>query len=116
MKLTDIILEVDFDKYRDQQNNLAKEIDNKFGGDPYVTMGEYAGGRTEDDPLNGKGYGSVKFRTRDEFEDSKWNQILDFIKSKGLDIQQESNFYESEPGEREHYPKVDFHFNIKESQ
>ena len=40
MKLTDIILEVDFDKYRDQQNNLAKEIDNKFGGDPYVSMGE----------------------------------------------------------------------------
>ena len=115
MKLTSIILEADFDKYRDKEDSLAREIDNKFGGDPYVSMGEYAGGRADDDPRKDKGFGSVKFRMRGEFKDSKWQQILDFIKSKGFDIQQDSNYYDSEPGEREWFPKVDFHFNIDKS-
>jgi hypothetical protein len=115
MKLRDIILETDFDKYRDKEQSLASEMNNKFGGDPYVSMGKYAGGRSDDDPRKGKGFGSVTFRMRGEFEDSKWNQILDYVKSKGLDIQQESNYYDSEPGEREWFPKVDFHFNLNES-
>ncbi len=58
MKLTSIILEADFDKYRDKEDSLAREINNKFGGDPYVSMGEYAGGRADDDPRKDKGFGS----------------------------------------------------------
>jgi len=115
MKLRDIILENDFDKYKKEESQLANDIDQKFGGDPYVTMGEFAGGRPDNDPLKNKGYGSVTFRMKSEFEESKWNSILEFIKGKGLEVKQDSNYYETEPGERDYYPKVDFHFNIEKS-
>tara|TARA_R110000796_G_scaffold49533_4_gene118150 strand:- start:1818 stop:2165 length:348 start_codon:yes stop_codon:yes gene_type:complete len=115
MKLRDIILENDFDKYKKEENQLASDINRKFKVDPFVSMGEFAGGREDDDPLKGKGYGSVTFRVRGEFETAEWNEIVTFIKSKGYEVTQESNYYDTEPGERDWFPKVDFHFNVEKS-
>jgi hypothetical protein len=115
MKLTDLLLEIDFNKYDKESDLLSKELDTNFGGSPYVSMGDYAGGREDNDPLKGKAYGKVTFRVKDEFEQSDWNKIISFIKSKGLEITQDSNYYENDPGEREYFPSVKFHFNQKES-
>lgn len=115
MKLTDILLEVDFNKYDKESDSLAKELDSKFGGDPYVSMGDYSAGREDNDPLKGKAYGKVTFRVKSEFGEDEWNKLTGFIKSKGLEITQDSNYYDIEPGEREWFPSVNFNFNKKES-
>ena len=94
----------EYGEFENQENKLSKEIDDIFGGNPYVSMGVYA--RTK-----GEGYGKVSFRMRDEFADDKWNEILNFVKSKGYNITQESNYYDIEPGEREWFPTIDFKFN-----
>jgi hypothetical protein len=94
----------EYGKFENQENKLAKEIDDLFEGNPYVTMGEYAS-------ANGGGYGTVSFRMRNEFSDSTWNKIIDFVKSKGFEITSDSNYYDIEPGEREWFPRIDFKFN-----
>ena len=81
-----------------EDHTLAREIDRLFGGDPYV------------DIRSGK-YGTITFRTRGEFPDNEWNKILDFVKSKGFEITDESNYYDFEPNEREWFPKIDFTSN-----
>jgi hypothetical protein len=73
-----------------ENNALAKEIESRFGGDPYVRDGE------------------ITFRMRGEFPDNEWDKILDLIKSKGFEITQDSNWYDIEPGEREWFPKIKF--------
>jgi hypothetical protein len=78
-----------------EDHTLAREIDRLFGGDPYVDM------------RSGK-YGTITFRTRGEFPDNKWDQILDFLKSKDFEITRDSNYYDIEPGEREWFPRIDF--------
>lgn len=113
MKLTDVLLEIDFDKYKKEEEALEREVNSKFGGRPSVKMGDYSTGRPEDDPLKDKGYGSVRFFVKSEFDKDEWSKILDFVKSKGFEIRQESNYYDIEPGEREWFPKIDFNFNSK---
>lgn len=73
-----------------EDDDLAREIDRLFGGDPYVRDGE------------------ITFRMRGEFPDNEWDKILDLIKSKGFEITQDSNWYDIEPGEREWFPKIKF--------
>ena len=43
--------------------------------------------------------------------DSTWNKIVDFVKSKGFEVTQDSNYYDIEPGEREWFPSINFNFN-----
>ena len=74
-------------------------------------MGKYAGNRPDSDPLKDKGYGTITFKTNSEFEDGEWAKVLNFVKSKGFEITDESNYYDFEPGEREWFPKIDFTFN-----
>ena len=81
-----------------ENNALAKEIESRFGGDPYVDM------------RDGKN-GTITFRERSEFPDSEWGEILDFLKSKGFEITSESNYYDIEPGEREWFPKINITSN-----
>ena len=73
-----------------EDDDLAREIDSRFGGNPYVRDGE------------------ITFRMRGEFPDNEWDKILDLIKSKGFEITQDSNWYDIEPGEREWFPKIKF--------
>ena len=114
MKLSNIILE--YGEYQQEEDKLARDIKNRFDlGRVSVSMGNYSAGREDNDPLKGKAYGKVTFRVKDEFEQSDWNKIISFIKSKGLEITQDSNYYENDPGEREYFPSVKFHFNQKES-
>tara|TARA_R110000787_G_scaffold275061_1_gene383457 strand:+ start:511 stop:1059 length:549 start_codon:yes stop_codon:yes gene_type:complete len=81
-----------------EDNTLAREIESRFGGDPYVDM------------RDGKN-GTITFRERSEFPDSEWGEILDFLKSKGFEITSESNYYDIEPGEREWFPKINITSN-----
>lgn len=71
-------------------DDLAKEIDSRFGGNPYVR--------------NGK----IQFRMKNEFPDDKWDEILDLVKSKGFEIIDDSNYYDMEPKEREWFPTIKF--------
>lgn len=77
-----------------EDDDLAREIDSRFGGNPYTSM---RGDR-----------GTITFRMRGEFQDSEWNEILDLVKSKGFEVTSDSNYYDIEPGEREWFPRVDF--------
>lgn len=73
-----------------EDDDLAREIDRLFGGDPYVRDGE------------------ITFRMKGEFPDSEWNEILNLVKSKGFEVTRDSNYYDIEPGEREWFPRIDF--------
>ncbi len=73
-----------------EDDDLAREINSRFGGNPYVRDGE------------------ITFRMKGEFPDSEWNEILNLVKSKGLEITRDSNYYDIEPGEREWFPRIDF--------
>ncbi|MDB9847711.1 hypothetical protein OAC50_00840 [bacterium] len=97
--------------FKSEETALAREIDSRFGGDSYVDMGKYSGNRPDSDPLKDKGYGTITFRTNSEFEDREWTKVLNFVKSKGFEITDESNYYDFEPNEREWFPKIDFTFN-----
>ena len=81
-----------------EDHTLAREIDSRFGGDPYVDM------------WGGK-HGTITFKTNSEFEDEEWAKVLNFVKSKGFEITDESNYYDFEPNEREWFPKIDFTSN-----
>jgi len=73
-----------------EDDDLAREINSRFGGNPYVRDGE------------------ITFWMKGEFPDSEWNEILNLVKSKGLEITRDSNYYDIEPGEREWFPRIDF--------
>lgn len=110
MKLTDLIVE-NFDKYRQEEEDLQKGLEaNTKGDDCYVTMGDYSGGRPDNDPLKDMSYGKVTFRTVNDFENSDWEDIKKYIESKGYDITSDSNYADIEPGERNYYPTIKFHF------
>ncbi len=102
----------EYGEYKSEEEDLAKEISNKFNiGRVYVSLGKYSGGRSDSDPLKDKSYGKIQFMVRSEFEDSTWNKIVDFVKSKGFEVTQDSNYYDIEPGEREWFPSINFNFN-----
>lgn len=78
-----------------EDDDLAREIDSRFGGNPYIDM---VGGNR----------GTITFRMKGEFPDSEWNEILNLVKSKGFEVTRDSNYYDIEPGEREWFPRIDF--------
>ena len=90
MKVLHAELGMDESLNENEDNDLAREINSRFGGDPYVRDGE------------------ITFRMKGEFPDSEWNEILNLVKSKGLEITRDSNYYDIEPGEREWFPRIDF--------
>ena len=100
-------------EYKDAQDELNKELSKEFGSvSPYISLGMYAGGRPDSDPLKDKGFGDITFRIRGELSDQNWEKALDWVKSKGFEITDESNWYDYEPGERRWYPKIKFQFNV----
>lgn len=94
-----------------KENKLEQEL-SKFSNNVSVQMGKYSQDRPDSDPLKGKGYGIVKFITRNNFPDNEWNQILNVIKDNGYEITQDSNYYDTEPGERDWFPSVNFIFPV----
>ena len=53
--------------------------------------------------------------TRNDFEDSTWNKILEYVKSLGYEVTSESNYFEEDPGERYYYPTIKFQFKTDET-
>jgi len=100
-------------EYKDAQDELNKELSKEFGGvNPYISLGMYAGGRPDSDPLKGKGFGDITFRVRGDLFDQDWKKALKWVESKGWEVTDESNWYDYEPGERHWYPKIKFQFNV----
>ena len=74
-------------EYKDAQDELNKELSKEFGSvSPYISLGMYAGGRPDSDPLKDKGFGDITFRIRGELSDQNWEKALDWVKSKGFEI------------------------------
>ena len=73
-----------------EDDDLAREINSRFGGNPYVRNG------------------NITFRMKGEFPDSEWDKIVNLVKSKGFEVISDSNYYDIEPGEREWFPRIDF--------
>jgi len=73
-----------------EDDDLAREINSRFGGNPYVRNG------------------NITFRMKGEFPDSEWDKIVNLVKSKGFEVTSNSNYYDIEPGEREWFPRIDF--------
>ena len=102
----------EFGEYKDAQDELNKELSKEFSSArPYISLGMYAGGRPDSDPLKDKGYGDITFRINGELSDQEWNKALKWVESKGWEVTDESNWYDYEPGERYWYPKIKFQFN-----
>ena len=101
----------EYGAYKSQEVEIEKELNNLFDSNASVHLGDYAGGRDDNDPLKNKSFGKITFRIRSEFEDSTWNKIVDFVKSKGFEVTQDANYYDIEPGEREWFPSINFNFN-----
>lgn len=112
INLTKIILnETNYDA---QANSLQSELRSKYGElEPYVRMAEYSQDREDDDPLKGKGFGMVDFIIKDDVPEDVFNSIKLHLKNKGYEVQSSDRFFDSEPGERDYHPKINFHFNLE---
>jgi hypothetical protein len=105
-------LNEDIFEFNSLEQDIEKEM-SKHGGNPSVSINKYAGDREDSDPLKGKGFGTITYRTRGEFEDRDWNELISIINNKdGFEVTQDSNYYEVEPGERIFYPSIKFNFNL----
>ena len=101
----------EYGAYKSQEAEIEKELNKLFKSKVSVSLGDYAGGRDDNDPLKNKSFGKITFYIRGEFSDSEWGKVIDFVKSKGFEITQDSNYYDIEPGEREWFPSINFNFN-----
>jgi hypothetical protein len=107
-------LNEDIFEFNSLEQDLEKEM-SKYGGNPSVSINKYAGDRADNDPLKDKGFGKVTYRIKSEFPDSEWQELINTINSKkGFRVTQDSNYYDSEPGERDWYPAINFNFDLKD--
>jgi len=107
MKLSKVILEQDYNKFKSQADELAQELRDTYNMgryDLYVTMGQYAG--------RDKGFGKVHFQKDGTFPEAEWLNMKNFIKAKGYKITADENYYEVDPGERTYKPYFNFEFDI----
>ncbi len=112
INLTKIILNES--NYEAKADSLKSELTSKYGEyDPHVRMAEYSQDRQEGDPLLGIGFGMVDFIVKEDIPEDVFNSIKILLKNKGYDIQRSDRFFESDPGERDYYPKINFHFNLE---
>jgi len=112
INLTKIILNES--NYDNQANSLHSELKSKYGEfDPHVRMAEYSQDRKDDDPLKGKGFGMVDFIVKHDIPEDVFDNIKLHLKNKGYEIQSANRFFESDPGERDYHPKINFHFNLE---
>ena len=63
---------------------------------PFISLGKYAGERPDSDPLKGKGFGSLDFVVPRELPPDEFKKALNWVKSKGFEIDENltDNYYE----------------------
>tara|TARA_R110000803_G_scaffold77862_2_gene142747 strand:+ start:3018 stop:3362 length:345 start_codon:yes stop_codon:yes gene_type:complete len=114
MKLSSIILNEN--NYSQQASSLENEIEKHFKQfNPSVSMAEYHQDRRDDDPLKGKGFGHVSLIVKEDIPEDDFNSIKQIVSNKGYEIRNSENEFESDPGERDYYPKINFNFNLEKS-
>jgi hypothetical protein len=115
MKLSDIILK-EYGEFNEQEKELQNKVESAVTGNYSISVniGAYSGDRTDDDPLKGRGFGDVTFLHKNDLPEEDFNKAIDVLNSNGyeVDVKQSSRFYDSEPGERNYYPKIKFGFKI----
>lgn len=79
---------------------------------PYVDCGEYSGGRPDDDPRKGRGYGKITLRHRDDIPEDVFEKMKKDLESFGTDITNSGRYYDYEPGERDFFPTIKFDYNL----
>ena len=105
----------DHNRYDGLEKELKKELESKFDYNPSVHLGYYTEDKDKDDSKYGKGYGSISFNYKDELPKNKWDKILEWVNSKGFNIESESNYYEMEwDRDRAWYPKIKFEFEVQD--
>jgi len=103
----------EYGEYRSKEKEFKQELDRMFGDfRPNVSLGVYSGDRPDSDPLKGKGFGQVSFTYRNELPDEDWKEALKWVKDKGFEVIQNTNYYDEEPGERSWYPVIKFEFDV----
>ncbi len=116
MKLKNIISEL-YDKYSKEEKELEVELITGLSSNYRIAVriAEYNQDRLDNDPLKGKGYGSVEFLHKDTLPDNEFKKAIDIISKEGyeVDLDQSSNYFDHDPGERYYYPKIKFKFDIK---
>jgi len=115
MKLSNIILN-EYGEFKAEENKLEKLLKTQLSM-PYRIhshMGAYNQDRKDDDPLKGKGYGSIEFFYKDDLPEEDFEKAKILLTMQGLEVieDQSSNYFEEDPGERYYFPKIKFHFNL----
>lgn len=103
MKLSKLVLE-DYAKYKEEAEKLQRELRDTYNRDDiFVTMGQYY----ERD----RGFGKVSYTVNNEIDPAEWKNMLNYLKAKGFEITQESNWYD-EDDDRRWYPDIKFEFDV----
>ena len=103
MKLSKLVLE-DYAKYKEEAEKLQQELRDTYNrNDIFVTMGQYY----ERD----RGFGKVSYTVNDEIDPAEWKNMINYLKAKGFEITQESNWYD-EDDDRRWYPDIKFEFDV----
>lgn len=104
------------DEQADKANleaDLKAEVEKDFSQySPYIHIGNYNQDRPDNDPLKGKGYGSISFRYKDSLPEDQWTKLEKVVKAHGGEITNSANWYDSEPKERDYYPNLKFNFDL----
>jgi len=105
MKLSDIILEDDFyGKFKSEALELTNEMKDTYNRDDIeVSITQHSNGE--------KGIGEVKIRDNESIRPSEYQNMKNFLKTKGFEITGGANFYEEEE-DRRIYPNIKFQFDI----
>ena len=113
MKLKNLLNELF--EYKDLEQKFKAELDQLNSSHRIsINMGMYTGDRPDTDPLKGKGYGKITFVGNSEVMDGSFEKALEWVKKKGFEPTQVSDFYDYEPGERRYYPHIKFQFNVED--
>ena len=104
----------EYGEYNDVAKKLQAEAERLFNDSARISMGDY-GEREDSDPLKGKGYGKLSFIEKNDVSPDVWDKVINWVKSKGYEITDESNYYEREyDNDRSWYPNIKFQFNIED--
>ena len=118
MKLSNILLN-EYGEFKAEENKLEKLLKRRLC-QAYrlnINMNAYDQDRKDDDPLKGKGFGSITFVYRDEIPHDDFEMAKALLTNQGLEVieDQSTNYYDSDPGERDYFPKIKFHFNLHQT-
>ena len=104
MKLSDIILEVDYwTKFKSEAKKLEDEMRDSYNRDDiHVSIIQHSNGD--------KAMGDVKIRTNKEIRNAEYKNMKNFLSAKGFNVTGGANFFDDD-GDRYFYPNIKFEFN-----